>query len=116
MVTHPDWVLNPVQQGLTSINGVEPVFPFSASCTPITDNVFIVWSQNSYSILILTTLFCTLRLGFFLQSVPLWGTLWPVNDMSEISHGIKYLTFEVFGLIIKVINEIRIYYVIKWYN
>ena len=31
MVTHPD--INPVQQGFTSVNRREPVFPFSASRT-----------------------------------------------------------------------------------
>ena len=31
MVTHPD--INPVQQGLTSVNRREPVFPFGASRT-----------------------------------------------------------------------------------
>ena len=31
MVTHPD--INPVQQGLTSVNGWEPVFPFGDSRT-----------------------------------------------------------------------------------
>ena len=31
MVTHPD--INPVQQGLTSVNRREPVFPFCASRT-----------------------------------------------------------------------------------
>ena len=31
MVTHPD--INPIQQGLTSVNRGEPVFPFGASHT-----------------------------------------------------------------------------------
>ena len=31
MVTHPD--INPIQQGLTSVNRPEPVFPFGASRT-----------------------------------------------------------------------------------
>ena len=31
MVTHPD--INPIQQGLTSVNRREPVFPFGASHT-----------------------------------------------------------------------------------
>ena len=36
MVAHPD--INPVQQGLTSVNRREPVFPFGASRTSPTSS------------------------------------------------------------------------------